>query len=107
MSNTKIIIALVAIAALALIVVGLVSAQVAAIQNVPGATPSTAVPNNGGFFGWIGRCFGYGAAPYYGTQSPIVPNLPANTTAPNPYVNAPPTQGYYGYGRGCWGRFLP
>ncbi len=101
MSNTKIIIALVAVAALALVVVGLVSAQVATTPP-PGTTTA---PNSGGFFGWIGRCFGYGAAPYYGTQGQVAPNLPANATVQTPYGNVPPVQGYYG--RGCWGRFLP
>jgi hypothetical protein len=107
MNNTKIILALVAVAALALVVIGLVSAQVAATQNIPGATPSTTAPNNAGFFGWIGRCFGYGAAPYFGAQGQVAPIIPTNPTTQNPYVNVPPAQGYYGYGQGCRGRFIP
>jgi hypothetical protein len=108
MSNTKIIIALVAVAALALVVVGLVSAQVVINQTIPGATPSNAVPNSGDFFGWIGRCLGFrDAQQYYGTTPYIAPEVPpTNTTAPNPYLN-PPVEGYYGYGCGCWGRFIP
>jgi len=106
MSKTKIGMVLVAVAALALVLVGLASAQVAATQNVTGATSNTA-PNSGGVFGWIGRCFGYGTTPYYGTQGQVAPSVPANTTVQSPYVNTPPVQGNYWYGRGCMGRYLP
>jgi len=103
MSKIKIVIALVAIATLTLVVVGLVSAQVAASQTIPGATPNTAAPN-GGFFGWIGRCFGFRTAqPYYSANPNIAPQLPTNTSIPAPYT---PYQGSNGYGYGpCWARW--
>jgi|GEM_PF-3183586 hypothetical protein len=103
--NTKLIVALVVLGVVAVALVGLVSAQITATPS-PSAAPNGAAASANGFIGWIGRCFGYGAAPYYGAQGQVAPNLPANTTVPNPYVN-PPVQGYYGYGRGCWGRWLP
>jgi hypothetical protein len=102
--NTKLIVALVVLVVVAVALVGLVSAQIAATPSP--TAPNGAAASGNGFLGWIGRCFGYGAAPAYGTQGQIAPNLPVNTTVPNPYVNQP-TQGYYGYGRGCWGRWLP
>jgi len=58
MSKTKIVIALVAIAALTLVIVGLASAQIAESQTYAGTTPSSAA-SGGGFFGWMGRCFGF------------------------------------------------
>ncbi len=55
LSTTKIVLALVAVAALTLVVIGLASAQIAANQTYTGTAPNTAAPNNGGFFGWIGQ----------------------------------------------------
>jgi hypothetical protein len=101
MNTTKIVIATVAVVALALVAVGLASAQLQANQTYTGTTPS-----NGGFFGWIGNCFGFGGnQPYYGTQY-VAPQGPASTTAPEPYA---PYQGsYYVYGYGpCMRGFYP
>ncbi len=95
MSKTKIVIGLVAVVALTLVIVGLASAQIAASQTPVGGTPNTAAPNNGGFFGWIGRCFGYGTNQGYVNQY-VAPQAPldGSTPAPTPY------QGGYGYGYG-------
>ncbi len=93
MQKTKIIIALVAVATLALVAFGLASAQLAANQPYTTTSPNSA-PNNG-FFGWIGNCFGYGANQGYGSQH-VAPQAPTDgsTSAPAPY------QGGYGYGYG-------
>ena len=98
--NTKIIIALVAVTALALAAVGLATAQIAQNQTVPGAD-SNVVPAEG-FWGWIGNCFGYRAAePYQGQY--VAPPVADNVPVPAPYQNG---YGYaYGYGYGpCWAR---
>ena len=103
MVNTKIVIALAAIAALTLAVVGLAAAQMAQNQTYADESPYPQAPNNG-FWNWIGSCFGLGAQPYYGNPY-VAPQGPANTTAPQPY--APYQSGYYGYGYGygsCWAR---
>jgi hypothetical protein len=101
MSKIKIAVALIAIAALALVVVGLVSAQIAPAPTSQSANPNTAA-TNGGFFGWIGRCFGYGTnQPYYGSNPYQAPQTPTNPSVPAP------NQGNYGYGYGygpCWAR---
>lgn len=102
MSKTKIAIALVAIAALTLVVVGLASAQMAANQPYNTTNSNTAAPN-GGFFGWIGRCFGIRSQPYTGSPY-LAPQVPTNSSVPAPYQ---PNQGSYGYGYGygpCWAR---
>jgi hypothetical protein len=108
MSKTKIVIALVALAALALVAVGLVSAQ-AINQTVPSTAPNTAA--NGGFLGWIGQCFGFRTnQQYYGSTPYIAPQVPPiNSSAPAPYAPYQGNNGYgYGYGYGpCMGRFLP
>ncbi len=98
MNTKKIVIALVAVAALTLVVVGLASAQIAADQTPVGATPNTASPN-GGFFGWIGRCFGYGVnQPYYSSSPNTAQQAPqSDISTPSPYA---PYQGNYGYGYG-------
>jgi hypothetical protein len=91
MSKTKIVIALVAIAALTLVLVGLASAQIAPSQS----------PNNG-VLGWIGNCFGYGANQAYDGQY-VAPQAPTDGSVPVPA----PNQGSYGYGYGygpCWAR---
>jgi len=98
MSKTKIVIALVAIATLTLVIIGLASAQTV----TPGATPSTTAPNSG-FLGWIGSCFDFrGNQPYIGnpySSSQATTNSPT-TTPPAPY------QGNTGYGYGpCWARW--
>lgn len=97
MSKTKIAIALVAIAALTLVLVGLASAQIAANQPITGATTGTAAPN-GGFLGWIGNCFGLrNSQPSAGQY--VAPQAPADGSVPT----AAPYQGGYGYGP-CWAR---
>src|SRR5665648_1139871 len=100
MSKTKIVIVLVAIAALTLVIVGLASAQIAASQTYAGATPS-ATASSGGFFGWMGRCFGFGNSQPNGNQN-IAPQVPPTTGS----VPAPNQNGY-GIGNGygpCWAR---
>ena len=93
MTTTKIIIAIVAIAALALTVVGVATAaQVAQNQYYTNTTPNTQAQNNG-VWGWIGNCFGYNSA----QEQYVAPPAGVNATAPAPY------QGGYGYGYGpCW-----
>jgi hypothetical protein len=91
-NTTKIVIATVAVAALALVAVGLASAQLQANQTYTGTAPS-----NGGFFGWIGNCFGLGGNQPYGIQY-VAPQGPTGTTAPEPYATY--QGGYYGNGYG-------
>jgi hypothetical protein len=101
MNTTKIVIALVAVAALTLVAVGLASAQIAANQAYTGTTPNSAA-QSGGFFGWIGHCFGYETNQGYGSKY-VAPQAPTDGTNPTPA----PYQGGYGYGYGygpCWGR---
>ncbi len=100
MTNTKIIIAIVAVTALTLAAVGLATAQIAQnqTQNFAGTDGNSAVPAEG-FWGWIGNCFGYRANQAYESQY-IAP--PVGTDAP-----APNYQGGYSYGYGygpCWAR---
>ncbi len=111
MQRTKLLIAAVAVAAIALVAMGLASAQLQANQTYTGVRPYQQAPN-GGFFGWLGSCFGlagnqpYYAAPYQAPQGPV------NATAPEPYTPYAPYQGgYYGNGYGygygygpCWAR---
>ncbi len=100
--NTKVIIALVAVTALALAAVGLAAAQIAQNQTqiVPGANPNT-VPAEG-FWGWIGNCFGYGTnQAYTGQYGAFQAQTDGSVPAPAPI------QGGYGYGYGygpCWAR---
>ncbi len=94
MQKTKIVIALVVLAAIALVAVSIASAQIAATPNP--TTPTT--PNNS-FLGWIGRCFGFGGAPYYGTQAPASGSQPLNITVTDPNTNTTTSfQTYPGYG---------
>ena len=98
--NTKLIAAIVIVGVLAVMVVGLVSAQIA--TSTPNGPTANGAANNG-FFGWIGNCFRFRNAPAYGSQSSIAPNLPANIIATDPNTGTTTTyQGYYGYGR-CMG----
>jgi hypothetical protein len=99
MQKTKIVIALVAVSAIALVIVGLASAQITEYQNT--TTNPTAAPNevpNPGFWGWVGRCFGFGASQIYANPylAPVQP-APTNTSIPEPAV---PYQGGYGNGYG-------
>jgi hypothetical protein len=103
--NTKLIVALVIVGVLAIAVVGLVSAQIAT------PTPNGTSPNGapaGGFFGWVGRCFGLRGSQYYDTGTPAYrAPLPANITVTDPNTGQTATyQGYYGYG-GCMRGFYP
>jgi hypothetical protein len=102
MQSWKIILALVAVAALALTVIGLASAQTAAPNQTTGP--------NSGFWGWIGNCFRYWTNPPVtaGTQvqTPLVPPQTPSTTTP--VAPAPNQGGYYPYGYGygpCWARW--
>ena len=98
MQKTKIVIALVAISALTLAIVGLAAAQLAPTQPYPNATtdPYTADPNPG-FWGWIGNCFGFrNSQPY--TDQYVVPPAATDSSVPAPYQ--PYQDGYYGNGYG-------
>jgi hypothetical protein len=85
--------------AIAVTVVGLVSAQI--VTSNPNGTTNGAT--NNGFFGWIGNCFRFRSTATYGSQSSIAPNLPTNINVTDPYTGATTTyQGEYGCGR-CMG----
>jgi len=106
--NTKLLAALIVVGVLAIAVVGLVAAQVAITSPTPNGTSTG--PANGGFFGWIGRCMGFGNAGYYGTQAapstayPSQAGQPVNITVTDPNTGASTTyQGYQSYGYGCGG----
>ena len=93
--NTKLIVALVGIGILAIALVGFVAAQAA--TTPPNGTVSGGASNTG-FFGWMGRCFGFRNNQYYGTSSSTYQGLPANITVTNPYTNQTTTyQGYVPY----------
>ncbi len=98
MQKTKIVIALVAVSALTLALVGLAAAQISTNQTNPETVP------NDGFWGWIGNCFGYGANHAYANQY-SAPQAPTGGSVPAP---APIQGGYgnaYGYGYSpCWAR---
>ncbi len=99
--NTKLIAALVIVGVLAVVVVGLVSAQIA--TKAPNGTANSETTN--GFFGWMGRCFGFRGAQYDGTETLVDQGLPSNITVTNPYTNTTTVyQGPSGYGR-CMGFF--
>jgi hypothetical protein len=105
MNNTKIIIALVAIAALTLAAVGFVAAQIAANQIYTNTNTGlrTTSPNDGGFWGWIGSCFGIRTSQPYNYQY-VAPPPVTNSSVPTPYQPYEPYQGGYGYGYGpCMG----
>jgi len=94
--NSKLIAAFVIAGVSAIVVVGLVAAQVATASAPNGTAAWT---SNGGFFGWMGRCFGFRHASYYGTQSPAYPGQPDYITVTNSKTGTTTTyQGYYGYG---------
>jgi hypothetical protein len=97
--NTKLIVALVLVGVLAVAVVGLVSAQIA--TTAPNGTANGATTN--GFFGWMGRCFGFRGAQNVGTGTSAYQGQPANITITNPNTGTTTTyQGYYGR---CMGFF--
>ena len=95
--KTKIIVALIAVSALALSLVGLAVAQAVQYQNNATAPQDGSAPNSG-FWGWIGSCFGWRDTQtnYYG--EPVGPQNPSSDQAAS-------NQGgyYYGYGP-CWAR---
>ena len=96
MQKTKIIIALVATAALTLALIGLAAAQISTNQPSPNTAP------NDGIWSWIGNCFGYRANQAYDNQY-VAPQAPTDGSVPAPA----PFQGDYGYGYGygpCWAR---
>ena len=97
MQRTKIVIALVAVAALTLALIGLAAAQINTNPTNPGTAP------NDGVWGWIGNCFGYRANQAYAGQNGE-PQAPTDPTIPEA-----PYQGGYGYGYEygygpCWAR---
>ena len=94
--NTKLIAALVIVGLLAIAVIGLASAQI--VKTAPNGTPNGATTN--GFFGWMGRCFGFRGAQYAGTETSANQGLPSNITVTNPNTGTTTIyQGYYGRGR--------
>jgi|WetSurMetagenome_2_1015567.scaffolds.fasta_scaffold173022_2 hypothetical protein len=98
--NTKLIVSLVIVGALAVTLIGVVavSAQIATTTPTPSGTAPNGAPYNG-FFGWMGRCLGFRGAPYYGTgTSAIVPQQPLNITVTDPNTNTTSTYQSYGYG---------
>jgi hypothetical protein len=98
MNKTKVIIALVAVAALTLTALGLASAQIATKQPHNGVNPNG--PSNNGFWGWIGNCFGFRNSQPYANQY-VSPPAGTNSQIPTP------SQGngnYYGFGS-YWARF--
>ncbi len=102
MQKTKILLALVAVAALTLVAVGLASAQIAINQTYTGTTPNQA-PNNG-FLGWLGNCFGYGYNQPYNNQY-VAPQAPTDGSVPAPAPYQGSYANGYGYGYGpCWAR---
>jgi hypothetical protein len=105
MQKTKIAIALIAVAALTLVAVGLASAQIGANQTYTGTTPNQAT--NNGFWGWLGNCFGYRTNQAY-TGQYAAPPAPTDGSVPTPEPYQPYQDNYgydYGYGYGpCWAR---
>ena len=106
MQKTKIVFALVTVAALTLLLVGLASAQIATNQTYTDTALNTANPFNG-LLGWIRNCFSYGnSQPYHGNQYVAV-QAPTDGSGPAPA----PYQGDYNYGYNyaygygpCWAR---
>jgi hypothetical protein len=101
MAKTKIVIALVAVAAVVLVAVGVASAQIAT------QTPNTtigAAPN--GFWGYMGRCFQFWANPPIDqtTGHPIIQQvIPPQVSSTNAPFTADPNG--YGFRGSCMGRF--
>ena len=96
MQKIKIVIALVAVAAMTLAAVGLAAAQIAQNQN----SRYSEQVQDGGFWGWLGNCFGFRADQAYQYQN-SAPQAGADGAVLGPY------QGGYGYGYGygpCWAR---
>jgi hypothetical protein len=104
--NTKITVGLVAVGVLAIILVGVVSAQIATTPS-PTGTPNGAQYD--GFWGWMGRCLGFRGANYHGTQAPAYVGQLANITVTDPNAGQTSTyQGYYGYGNArCMREYFP
>jgi hypothetical protein len=99
--NAKLIVALIIVGVLAVMVVGLVSAQTATTN--PNGTSNGAA---NGFFGWMGRCFGFRGTQNYAAGTSAYQGQPANITVTDPNTNQTTTyQGTYGPGR-CM-RFFP
>jgi hypothetical protein len=100
MQRTKILIVLVAVAALTLVAFGVASAQLATNQPYTTTNPSTA--QNNGFLGWIGSCFGFGANQVF-NNGYVAPQAPTDGSVPAlaPYQGG--NGNGYGYGP-CWAR---
>jgi hypothetical protein len=102
MKATKIFIVLAATAAIALAVMGVVYGYYASNQvDVNDSSPSAA---DGGFWGWLGGCFGFAHGEAYGYQHPPAGDStvqPPVYGAPQyPYQPQNPDQDYYQYGYG-------
>jgi hypothetical protein len=114
MKATKIFIALAATAAISLAVIGVaygyyVNNQTGVNANSPYATTNTNT-GDGGFWGWLGGCFGWQSTQPYNNSYHYQPSVndtaqPPAYVPPQMYQPQKPNQNYYqsGYGRGCWG----
>jgi hypothetical protein len=96
MQKIKIIIALVVVAALTVVIVGLAAAQT--------TSPNPTTSPYQGVWGWIGNCFRFRTnAPTTGNQVQT-PTIPAQPSTQAPTV--PNQGGYYARGYGpCWVRW--
>jgi hypothetical protein len=110
MQKTKLAIVMVVAVALSIATLGVAYAQ----YSTAPTNPNTQYPDNGGFWGWMGRCLrGYNPYNNYPYQQPTTPyptntpqtTIPPQTITPPAYTQQYPNQGYtqYGYERGCWG----
>jgi len=75
LQKNKIVIALVAVAALTLVLVGLAAAQISTNQTYDSSNP------NDDAWGWIGNCFGNRANQQYNNQY-LAPLSPTDGSAP-------------------------
>jgi hypothetical protein len=101
MAKTKIVIALVAVAAVALVAIGVASAQIA--NQTPNTTIGAA-PN--GFWGYMGRCFQFLTNPPVDqtTGNPIIQQvIPTQVSSTNAPITAAPNG--YGFRGSCMSRF--
>jgi len=111
--KTKIIFALVTVAALGVLATGIVLAH---NNPIPTAPYHDQYAPDGAYYGW-GGCYGYNQ-PYYQyppanqsdttpqPRTPVTPVQPDQSSQGYYYSPQYPDEGYYtprGYGRGCWG----
>jgi hypothetical protein len=97
MQKWKIIVALVAVAALTLTIIGLVATQTAT------PNPTTTNPE---FWGWVGNCFRFRTSPPTAGTQVQTPTIPSQPSSPSTTTPSTPYQGgYYANGYGpCWVR---